>query len=77
MKVNQKLIEIIHNVIVMQNTQLLKIIAEEEGLNFKKMEKQYITTRTDFYHNLQSSGRMLSLADLNNDQKSSEDSSEE
>ena len=53
MQINQKFIEILHNLIVMQNIQLLKIIAEEENIPIKLLEDQFITSRSQF-HNMMS-----------------------
>lgn len=39
----------LYNLIVEQNKQLLKIIAEEQGLNYERLVDMYIPTRHDFH----------------------------
>lgn len=46
---NVKLIEMIHNFLSEQNRQLLKLIADSEGLNFEELADKYLQSRTDFH----------------------------
>lgn len=47
--INQKFIEIIFNLLIEQNKQLLKIIAEDNGWKYKAMVRKYVPTRQDFH----------------------------
>lgn len=47
-----KYIEIIHNLIVMQNQQLLKLIAKDLRIPYGELVNRYVTTRTEFKRSL-------------------------
>jgi hypothetical protein len=58
MEVHQIFIYMIFNLLVEQNKQLLKIIADEEGLDYKTLVISYVPTRhsfTEFMKSYQSS----------------------
>lgn len=48
-KVNQKYIEIIFNLLCEQNRQLLKLIAENEGLDYTEMANRYLMSLQQFH----------------------------
>jgi hypothetical protein len=48
MLINQKLVEVLHNILTEQNKQLLKIIAEEMKLDYNELITKYIISRTQF-----------------------------
>ena len=47
-EINQKYIAMLAHLIMEQNRQLLKIIAEDHNLNFKTLADKLLTTRTKF-----------------------------
>jgi hypothetical protein len=56
---NDKFIEIIHNIIQAQNVQLLKIIAEEQRLDAEELQKRYVLSRNQFKKLLRSTTTTL------------------
>ena len=49
---NVKYVEMIHNFLVEQNRQLLKIIADAEDLDFDELAQKYLQNRSVFHDKL-------------------------